>query len=495
MYSIRNKLNITIIASMALVLSLTATFLYLRIAGHVQQVFDGAVYDKAQALISLTEMDGEGLEFDFAEDGVMLEFKGGAVAQYYQLWEHGVELLIKSPTLGETDLPRLGADFSNYEFADLRLPDGRAGRLVEIVFLPRVEIGDEWEADEEEDDDWRGEEFQLEPPQPITLVFARERESLDATLLFIASTIFGLFLVVLLLSGLLVWHLVGSGLTPLSQLAQQVSRIDESNLDARLTHEGAQSIEIAPIEDQLNHLLERLQSAFEREKRFSANAAHELRTPLAELKTLSEVARMVPDDSQQVLQFFTDVGDISSQMEKVVTTLLELARSEAGLLRSDPQDIELSSYCDEIWQHSVNGANAGKTLIKQIPPDMVINTDREKLGMILSNLFVNAVSYSPQNAEIEIAAEVRNRNVVIEVKNASIDLKPEDIVHMRDRFWRKQKIRGENGHSGLGLTLVDALARIMNLDVSLRLDQQQTFMVTISGLQPVIASDTSAGYI
>ena len=76
--------------------------------------------------------------------------------------------------------------------------------------------------------------------------------------------------------------------------------------------------------------------------------------------------------------------------------------------------------------------------------------------------------------------------MVLEVKNAAIDLKPEDILHMKDRFWRKQKIRGENGHSGLGLTLVDALARIMKLDVSLRLDQQQTFMVTISGLNPSV---------
>ncbi len=482
MYSIRNKLNLTIIASMALLLSLTAVFLYLRVADHVEQVFDSAVFDKAHALISLTEFDDEGVEFEFAEEGLMSEFKGEGTAQYYQLWEHGTEPLIKSPTLGETDLPRMGVAFGEHAFADLRLPDGRAGRLIEIVFLPRVESEEEWEAEEGDDDNWRGDDYQPQPPQPITLVFARERETLDEALLMIASTIFGVILMVLLIVGLLVWRLVGSGLTPLSRLAHQVSAIDESSLDARLTHEGAQSIEIAPIENQLNHLLERLQSAFERERRFSANAAHELRTPLAELKTLAEVARMVPDDKEQVTQFFTDVGDISGQMEKVVATLLELARSEAGLLRSDPQDIELASYCDEIWQHSVNGS--GKTLVKRIPPDLVINTDREKLGMILSNLMGNAISYSPANAKIELFAEVRNNNVVIEVRNASIDLKPEDIVHMKDRFWRKQKVRADNGHSGLGLTLVDALARIMKLDVSLRLDRQSNFMVIISGLQP-----------
>ena len=478
MYSIRNRLNLTIMVSMIVVLSITAAFLYLRVASHVEAVFDGAVLNKAHSLISLTELDEEGLEFDFAEEGVMLEFRQGQNLEYYQLWDQGIDLLIKSPSLQEADLPRLSTVPGQHQFADLQLPDGRPGRLIEINFMPRVEI-----EDDPDDEDYQAE---IPPAKPVTMVYARERESLDDTLFVIGSTIFGVMLIVLVIVGLLVRRLVGTGLSPLSNLAKQVSEIDESKLDARLTHEGDQSTEIAPIENQLNHLLERLQSAFEREKRFSANAAHELRTPLAELKTLAEVAKMVPDDPGQVTSFFNDVAEISGQMERVVTTLLELARSEAGLLRVDPEDIELSRYCDQIWQHAINGGAGDRSLVKHIPKDLVINTDRDKLGMILSNLFGNALSYSPDRAEIEIKAEIRNDNVVIEVKNMSTDLKPEDIVHMKDRFWRKQKIQGENGHSGLGLTLVEALAKIMKLDVSLQLDHQRNFMVTISGLHPAL---------
>ena len=478
MHSIRNKLNFTIIASMIVVLSITAGFLYVRVAGHVEKIFDDALHDKVQALISLTELDEEGLEFDFAEDGVMLEFQEHQHLQYYQLWENGVDLLIKSPSLGETDLPRIGTEPGAHQFADMKLADGRNGRLIEINFLPRVEI-----EDDEEDEDYGAE---IPPPKPVTMVFSRERESLDDTLFAIASTIFGVIVIVLLISGLLIWRLIGNGLSPLSNLAKQVSTIDESNLDARLNLEGAQSVEIAPIENQLNHFLERLQSAFEREKRFSANAAHELRTPLSELKTLAEVAKMVPEDREQVVSFFNDIGEISGQMEKMVATLLELSRSEAGLLRIDPEDIELAGFCDDIWQRAVNGRYAEKPLIKHIPEGLVINTDREKLGMILSNIFVNAVSYSPENAGVEINAEIRNDNLVLEVKNIATDLKAEDILHMKDRFWRKQKIHGGSGHSGLGLTLVEALARVMKLDVDLRLDNQQTFMVTISGLSPSV---------
>ena len=219
MYSIRNKLNFTIIASMILALSLTASFLYLRVSGHVEQVFDGAVHDKAQALISLIELDPEGLEFDFAEEGVMLEFQDEGPAQYYQLWANGADLLIKSPTLGETDLPHMQVEFGNHRYADLVLPDGRAGRLIEINFMPRVEV-----EDDPEDEDYNAE---MPPSQPVTMVFARERESLDETLLIIGTTIFGVILLVLVVSGLLIWRLVGSGLEPLAKLARQVSRIDE----------------------------------------------------------------------------------------------------------------------------------------------------------------------------------------------------------------------------------------------------------------------------
>jgi signal transduction histidine kinase len=479
MYSIRDRLNYTIIGSMVLVLLLAAVFLYARVSAQVEKVFDTSLLDKAHAMISLTELDDEGLEFDFAEEGVMLEFANQDLPQYYQVWDRDGKVVIRSPTLDGGDLPKTGTAPGTHRFADLELPDGRDGRLIEIGFMPRVE-GDKWQPEEAEDDGKWGEK---PVPRPVTLVFARERGSLDDTLLVIGATIGGTIIAVLLLSALLIRRLVGSGLAPLSNLARQVGEIDESRLDSRLTHEGEQSVEIAPIENQLNHLLERLNSAFEREKRFSANVSHELRTPLSELRTLAEVGRMVPEDSAQVARFFDDVGEISGQMEKVVITLLELTRSEAGLLRSDPEDVELSSFCDEVWKHAVNGNNGSKTLVKQIPPELVVNTDRDKLGMILGNLFTNAVSYSPEGAEVRITAEIRNENVVLEVRNSSVDLKPEDVLHMKDRFWRKHKAHHGSGHSGLGLTLVDALARIMKLDVSLQLDRRQIFMVTISGLQ------------
>ncbi|MET0080694.1 MAG: ATP-binding protein [Candidatus Thiodiazotropha lotti] len=173
-------------------------------------------------------------------------------------------------------------------------------------------------------------------------------------------------------------------------------------------------------------------------------------------------------------------------MEKVVITMLELARSDAGLLHSDPEEIKLSAICDSVWQMAINDYGFGKKLVKHIPNGLIISTDREKFSMILSNIFVNAISYSPEEAEIELSVEIHSENLVIKVKNMATDLRPEDIVHMKDRFWRKNKSQGETSHSGLGLTLVYALARILKLDISLDLDNQSIFMITISGVPLVV---------
>ena len=486
MYSIRKRLFVSIVLAMTLLLMATALVLYFTIARQVERVYDTALLDKAQSMISLTEMEAESsIEFDFTDVDLMPEFGEIEEPQYYQVWHDAGDSEIRSPSLGQAALPRTGVGLGRHRFADLELADGRAGRLIEIDFLPHVETPEVvWDAAEIGDDEW--EPDPPPEPTPVTLAFARERESLDRTLLAIGLIIVGVYTVVIGITAWLILRLVGSGLMPLSRFARRVSEIDESRLDQSLDQAGEQSSEIAPIRDQLNYLLERLNSAFEREKRFSSNVAHELRTPLSELKTLAEVGSMLSDDRQQLRQFFSDVGEISDQMEKIVVTLLELARSDAGLLHADPEDIRLAEYCEWIWGQAVNGRRHGKRLVKQIPGNLVIHMDREKLGMILTNLFINAVSYSPDNAEIRISAAIRGEHVVLEVSNTATDLRPEDIVHMKDRFWRKQKKPGDFGHSGLGLSLVDALARIMRLDVNLHLDQRQEFMVSISGIRPSV---------
>ena len=197
MYSIRNKLTFRIIVGMVIVLSMTIVFLYYLIAREAQTVFDTALLDKAHAMIALTELDAEdGLEFDFTE-GMMPEFESESNAQYYQVWEHGIDLMVKSPSLGEEYLPRLETKLGDHRFADLKLVDGRRGRLIAINFMPRLEL--------EDDEGESVDPSEIPVPQPLTLVLARERETLDQMLFSI---------------GLLISIIMLAALTPYTTLAR-----------------------------------------------------------------------------------------------------------------------------------------------------------------------------------------------------------------------------------------------------------------------------------
>ncbi len=115
-------------------------------------------------------------------------------------------------------------------------------------------------------------------------------------------------------------------------LRAQVRSLDADSLHTRVALVETPR-EVAPIVDQLNGLLDRLDDSFARERRFTGNVAHELRTPIAELRTLAEVGKKWPEDTASVVGFFEDVNDVAGRMETVIADLLLLARCEAGVER------------------------------------------------------------------------------------------------------------------------------------------------------------------
>lgn len=489
-YSIKRQLITAVIAGSVLVLFSGSVFLDVMIGFEMRKLFDTALLDKARALETLTEQETDGIEFEFADE-IMPEFEAEDDPQYFQIWLNGDAVLERSRSLGNDNLPRFRTPLNQHSFADLTLPDGRPGRLVEIVFYPRIDGPDEEDFSKDRyDSTGLNELAENTGRQRVTMVLARERVSLQKQRIANRAIIAGAMLCVLLAIVALVMKFVSSGLVPLDQMAVQVRGIDERSLDSRVTHTGAQSIELAPIEQQLNKLLERLEAAFQREKRFSSDVAHELRTPLAELKTLSEVGPMNLDDPQSTQAFFDDVKGISAQMERLVTSLLGLARADADLLRVHNEDMVLAQVLDASWSEAANGSLNLKTRFKdkflknEIPTGLCIHSDREKLELILRNLLANAASYSPANAHIRAWILRTDQGIELTIENPVTDLEPADIVHMRERFWRKQQARSDAGHSGLGLALVEALAGTLGLQLELDLNGKGIFHATLRGLQP-----------
>lgn len=347
---------------------------------------------------------------------------------------------------------------------------------------------DDEESDEdEEDDEERALGEDLDPTRigagyrVGSLVVARSREDLDERILFFRTALGGVALLLLGMITLLVHGAVRSGLAPVERVAAQVEALDADQLAERI--EGAPPAELDPLVRKLNELLDRLEGAFERERRFSSDVAHELRTPIAELRSLSDVGGRWPGDRESVQEFFDDVRHISGHMDEIVAQLLALARADAGLEAAENDSVVLGEALDDIWRTLAHDANErGMVLERDVDLSLALRTDPGKLERILRNLLSNAVRYGTEGGELRIRTRRAPGGVALAISNPTPDLEPDDLPHLFDRFWRKDSVRRSGDGAGLGLALVRAFCDLLGFGVeaSLEAGEERRLVFTVT---------------
>ena len=292
------------------------------------------------------------------------------------------------------------------------------------------------------------------------IALARETSEIEGTLTSLLSGIGIAGLLAAAGTFFLVTMALRHGLRPLKTLSEQTRNIDAPSLKARFDAALAPA-ELQPIYAALNELLHRLEQGFERERRFSADLAHEMRTPVAELKMLSEVAIKWPEQTDPELPAHTLA--IASQLENLIEALLTLARLESGETALQLSTVALSALCHECLQPCAEKVEAKQLDLRlRSEPGLSMETDARLLRIILSNLLTNAVEYAPASTRIEIELDPGS----ITIANAAPELTQEDLPHLFDRFWRAERSRSNSAHSGLGL----ALARQAASAIGYRLD-------------------------
>ena len=279
-------------------------------------------------------------------------------------------------------------------------------------------------------------------------------------------------LVAALASTLLIRFALQSGLKPLEAVGEQASRIDANSLQKRFPIAGMPA-ELIPIAERLNELLNRMEQSFERERRFSADLAHELRTPVAELKTMAEVAIKWPE--QATAENYKDVQEISERMQGTIENLLMLARLENNRAQIAKEPIRLQEFTDSIWRScSQQAAKRDLSLNISIGKDETMTSDPKLMGLILTNLLSNAADHAPKKSSIKIiGATDENKDQIFATTNPAPDLKAEDVSHLFERLWRKDKARTNDSHSGLGLAIAHSCAEVLNLELTAKLADQK----------------------
>ena len=467
MTSIRRRLTVGLLIGFCLLWAAGGTVLYLAIRAGLTAEFDDALKAAAEALAAVTTQDKGLVEVDFTGES-MPGFARQQLPDYFQVWRADGTTAQRSPSLGNGGLPgRAVSSVKGFQCWSLRLPDGRDGRAIGIRFMPPTE------------EDARDQPPSPELTGPVTLVVARHRAALDHRLSLVTTTLLLVGGALAVMTGVVVPVMVGRGLKPLDELEKQVAMVDARSLQLRFPTTGLPS-ELQPICLRLNELLARLESSFERERRFSADVAHELRTPIAELRTLAEVTLKWPDDPSTARSALQDALAVALQMESIATKLLALARCEGGLLPVHVEPVTLSPLIREIYQPLSDEARARRiTLSIDVPDDACWSSDPALLRAILTNLLSNAVQYCTVGGSIRLSVEHGH----LSISNTTDALSSDDLPHLFKRFWRKDPARSSNVHSGLGLALAKAYAGALGMELRAELTahKQITFILSAAG--------------
>lgn len=283
--------------------------------------------------------------------------------------------------------------------------------------------------------------------------------------------------IIILLSSVCTYFLTKKTLTPLQKLTSEVSQIQAQNLSTQLAVPNSKD-EIAQLTSSFNEMLARLDNAFSTQKQFSANAAHELRTPLAVLQTNLEVFEKKQEPEMvEYQQLFTMIKEQTARLSQLVGTLLDMTN-----LKSVPRtdQVTLEELVDEVfcdldpvaekagisihfddsssqdWHTDVHtpDASALNNNIRNITGSYVL------LYRAVYNLVENAIKYNRPNGSVTVSVKEKNGQAMILVKDTGIGISPENQKKIFDPFFRVDKSRSRAmGGAGLGLALVDSIAK------------------------------------
>jgi len=239
--------------------------------------------------------------------------------------------------------------------------------------------------------------------------------------------------------------------------------------------------ELLPVIDRLNDLLERLERAFHREKRFTADVAHELRTPLAGARSVLEVALSRDREPEAYRQAMQDFLGINEQMHRMVENLLHLARADANQLEVVSDSVDLAALAGECWERLAGDAQQRQLqVVWRLKEPCIVESDRCKLRLILQNILGNAVAYADDGGQIWVDTILADGCVEFAVTNSGSAVAEQDVARVFDRFWRGDASRRCSGqHCGLGLSLCKVLVELLGGSIEAFSSPGETFRVTV----------------
>ncbi|MHC4990118.1 MAG: sensor histidine kinase [Planctomycetota bacterium] len=453
MRSIRVRLLVLLLTGLAVVLVAGGGAVYWIARASLQRQLDAELAAQARALASLVVFDDGDLEFEF-DQGLTVPVTDG----YFEFRTRLGRVLRRSENLDDDALPTREPASRDYLFEDVTLPGGVRGRAVWLAFRPRLDF-----------------EYAPDRPDELVVSVAIDRGPTDSAMATLLGALIIVGGVVAATVAVLVTVGVRWGLVPLDRLSRQLCTIGDRTMSKRFEDARAPR-ELVPVYRELNRMLDRVEVTLERERSFANAAAHELRTPLAELRSTAEVAIRWPD-SDRAANALQELLGVGREMERLVESLLLISRGNAADVDGEADEVPLKTLVDSCLDRA-NGSISEKDLELTVDLDDgdTLHAPHDALEIILRNLIDNAVHYTPLRGSITIRQSGNGRSRALLVENGPVDLVEDDLPRLFEPFWRFEHARSDRKHVGLGLTVVHRIARAVGLEIDAGLEGDQLQM-------------------
>ncbi len=296
--------------------------------------------------------------------------------------------------------------------------------------------------------------FELLPSGDAILIgcsFARELKEIHRTALKLAG-VGGIILFFGLAGG---WWFVGRAIRPIEAISTAAVKISGGDLSQRINVAETES-ELGQLAAVLNSTFARLETAFAQQRQFTADAAHELRTPVSVMLTQTQTALQRERSGAEYRETLEACQRAAQRMRRLTESLLELARLDAGQEPMKRQKFDLSQMardCVELVRPLA--AARGINIDCDLPP-VEAQGDAERLAPVITNLLANAVQYNQANGEVRISAKLQGGMILIAVSDTGPGIPSKDLPHVFERFYRADQSRS-SGQTGLGLAISKAI--------------------------------------
>ncbi|MCW1922569.1 HAMP domain-containing protein [Luteolibacter arcticus] len=452
--SIRRSLLVRCGLGIGLLSALLSAGIYLLVRQSLYQELDASIRETASILSNQVELENEAITYEWQEGiGTNRTLLEGAL---FQFWDEAHGTTTRSPALHRQDLPKFSGVGGAPLLRSIQLPDGHHARAVGLRIYPFV-LPEEAQAMVE-----RG---RIIDPQsiPHLLVVARDAEPVHRSLDRLRWILAGGWLLTLGLGFVLIERAIRSSLRPIHQLASQVQDRAEHQLDEALALPEELPSELTGLATHFNFLLERVAAIRLRERDFIRHAAHELRTPIAGLRTTTDLALSQPRDAAAYAAHLATCQKTAIELGELVKRLSALARIGQPAASSSRERMDLGQLLREHAETFMSrAAERGLQVTDDLGErELLAMADPALVKIIFNNLLDNAVSYAT-SGEIQLSGAITARGVEISIANPLDELADNPERLFEPLFRRESSRHDAASHLGIGLTLSRDAAHAMD---------------------------------